>query len=84
VALALLLEGSQALTPDRRADLNAALIGAGGAMAAVLPADLFIQGPRRLSGRAPLRLARMRLLWPHAPVGIAGIGSIGLGNCSRA
>jgi len=62
VALALLLEGLQALTPDRHADLNAALISAGGAMAAVLPADLFIQGPRRLSGRALLRLARMRLL----------------------
>jgi VanZ family protein len=62
VALALLLEGLQALTPDRHADLNAALISAGGAMAAVLPADLFIQGPRRLSGGALLRLARMRLL----------------------
>jgi hypothetical protein len=30
--------------------------------AAVLPADLFIQGTRRLSGRALVRLVRMRLL----------------------
>jgi VanZ family protein len=35
-ALAMLLEGLQAFTPDRHADLNAALISASGAMAAVL------------------------------------------------
>jgi hypothetical protein len=52
----------QAFTPDRHADLYAALISASGAMAAVLPADLFIKTPRRLGGRALLRLARMRLL----------------------
>jgi hypothetical protein len=61
-ALAMLLEGLQAFTPDRHADLYAAMISASGAMAAVLPADLFIQVPRLLSERALLRLARMRLL----------------------
>jgi hypothetical protein len=62
VAIALLLEALQAFTPDRHADLYAALISAGGATAAILPADLLIRAPRRLSGRAFLRLARMRLL----------------------
>ncbi len=57
-ALAMLLEGLQAFTPDRHADLYAAMISASGAVAAVLPADFFIQGARRLSGR----LARMQLL----------------------
>jgi VanZ family protein len=62
VAIALLLEALQAFTPDRHADVYAALISAGGATAAILPADLLIRAPRRLSGRAFLRLARMRLL----------------------
>jgi len=62
MALAVLLEGLQAFTPDRHADLNAALISASGAMAAVLPADLFIQAPRRLDGRTLLMLARAALL----------------------
>jgi VanZ family protein len=81
MALAMLLEGLQAFTPDRHADVYAALISASGAMAAVLPADLFILGPRRLSGRALLRLARMRLLTasrrsvaPKSPV-LAGLVS---------
>jgi VanZ family protein len=81
MALAMLVEGLQAFTPDRHADVYAALISASGAMAAVLPADLFIQGPRRLSGRALLRLARMRLLTasrrsvaPKSPV-LAGLVS---------
>ena len=52
MALAVLLEGLQAFTPDRHADLYAALISTSGAMAAILPADFFIQTPRRLSGRA--------------------------------
>ena len=60
-ALAMLLEGLQAFTPDRHADLYAAMISATGAMAAVLPADLFIQIPRRLIGRTLLTSARMRL-----------------------
>jgi VanZ family protein len=62
VAIALLLETLQVFTPDRHADLYAALISAGGATAAILPADLLIRAPRRLSRRAFLRLARMRLL----------------------
>jgi len=62
VAIALLLEALQAFTPDRHADVYAALISAGGATAAILPADLLFRAPRRLSGRALLRLARMRLL----------------------
>jgi VanZ family protein len=81
IALAMLLEGLQAFTPDRHADVYAALISASGAMAAVLPADLFIQTPRRLSGRALVRLARMRLLTasrrsvaPKSPA-LAGLAS---------
>jgi VanZ family protein len=62
MALAMLLEGLQAFTPDRHADLYAAMISASGAMAAVLPADFFIQAPRRMIGRTLLRLARMRLV----------------------
>jgi hypothetical protein len=62
VAIALLLEALQAFTPDRHADVYAALISAGGATAAILPADLLIRAPRRVSGRALLRLARMRLM----------------------
>ena len=50
MALAVLLEGMQAFTPDRHADLLAALISSGGAMAAVLPAELFIQASRRIAG----------------------------------
>src|SRR2546426_5399514 len=38
---AMLLEALQALTPDRCCDLQAALYGAGGALAAALFADLF-------------------------------------------
>jgi VanZ family protein len=66
VALALLLEGLQALTPDRHADLNAAVISAGGAMAAIMPADFLVRAPRRLAGRAFLTLARAGLLVPAA------------------
>ena len=38
------------------------MISAGGAMAAILPADFLIRAPRRSTGRALVRLARMRLL----------------------
>ncbi len=62
MALAVLLEGLQAFTPDRHPDLQAALISAGGALAAVLPADLFIRAPRRLIGRPLLKLQRHS--WP--------------------
>ncbi len=50
MALAVLLEGMQAFTPDRHADLLAAAISAGGAMASVLPAGLFIEASRRIAG----------------------------------
>ena len=62
MALAMLLEGLQAFTPDRHADLYAAMISASGAMAAVVPADFFIETPRRMIGRTILRLARIRQL----------------------
>ena len=41
MAVAASLEGLQALTPDRSANLEAALWGAGGALAAALVAQLF-------------------------------------------
>ena len=43
MAVAALLEGLQALTPDRSANLEAALWGAGGTMAAALVAELFVR-----------------------------------------
>ena len=42
-----LLEGLQALTPDRTANLQAAFYGAGGALAAALLAELVIRVRRR-------------------------------------
>ena len=42
-AVATLLEGLQALTPDRSANLEAALWGAAGALAAALVAELFVR-----------------------------------------
>jgi hypothetical protein len=49
MCVAALLEGLQALTPDRSANLEAALWGAGGALVAALVAELFIRAwrPRR-------------------------------------
>jgi VanZ family protein len=43
MGVAALLEGLQALTPDRSANLEAALWGAGGALVAALVAELFIR-----------------------------------------
>ena len=43
MVVAALLEGLQALTPDRSANLEAALWGAGGALAAALVAELVIR-----------------------------------------
>jgi VanZ family protein len=54
MAAAFLLEGLQALTPDRSANLVAALCGAGGALAAALVAELFIRGWRWRLKRARL------------------------------
>jgi hypothetical protein len=64
MASAVLLEGLQAFTPDRFADFYAAMYSAGGVMAAVLPADLFIRAPRQLNGRTLLMLQRLRPCWP--------------------
>jgi VanZ family protein len=61
MTLAGLLEGLQALTPDRFADFHAAMISAGGSLAAMLPADLFIRS--RLNWRTVLVLQRFRLRW---------------------
>ena len=47
VALAALLEGLQAFTPDRTAYLPAVFYGAGGALAAALVVDLFMRAWRR-------------------------------------
>jgi hypothetical protein len=47
MAVAALLEGLQALTPDRSANLEAALWGAGGALAAGVVAKLFIRAWRK-------------------------------------
>ena len=55
MAIAVLLEGLQAFTPGRHVDVYAALISAGGAMAAILPADFLIRAPRRSTGRALVR-----------------------------
>jgi len=54
MAVAASLEALQALTPDRSANLEAALCGAGGALAAALVAGLFIRtyGVLRLLGRS--------------------------------
>ena len=47
MAMAALLEGLQALTPDRSSNLFAAFCGASGALAAALLAELFIRARRR-------------------------------------
>jgi VanZ family protein len=47
MAVAALLEGLQALTPDRTSNLFAAFYGASGALAAALRAELFIRARRR-------------------------------------
>jgi VanZ family protein len=54
MAAAFLLEGLQALTPDRTANLVAALCGAGGVVAAALVAELF----SRAHGDGHLKSAR--------------------------
>ena len=46
VAAAFLLEGLQAFTPDRTANLEAAFCGAGGVLAAALVAEIFIRARR--------------------------------------
>ena len=60
MAAAMLLEALQALTPDRHCDLQAALYGVGGALAAALFADLFTRTLRRLDGRTVLMPQRLK------------------------
>ena len=50
MAVAALLEGLQALTPDRTPNLMGAVWGAVGALAAALLAELFIRARRRRAG----------------------------------
>ena len=50
MAVAALLEGLQALTPDRSSNLLAALCGAGGALAAAMFAEFVIRARRRRAG----------------------------------
>lgn len=50
MAASALLESLQAFTPDRSANLDAALYGAGGALAAALVAELFIRVRRWHAG----------------------------------
>jgi VanZ family protein len=50
MAVSALLEGLQALTPDRSSNLMAAVYGAGGALAAALLAELFIRARKRRTG----------------------------------
>jgi hypothetical protein len=85
VCLAVLLEGLQAFTPDRFADVHAAMISAGGALAAMLPADLFIRS--RLNWRTVLVLQRFRLRWPsrnNARAGLLTGGRVLLSGVARA
>jgi VanZ family protein len=50
MAVAALLEALQTFTPDRSSNLEAAICGAGGALAAALLAELFIRVRRRRAG----------------------------------
>ncbi len=53
IAVAVLLEGLQAFSPGRSANLEAAFYGAGGVLAAALVAELFIRTGRRHANIAP-------------------------------
>jgi VanZ family protein len=57
IGFAFLLEGLQTFTPDRHADLHAALYSGGGVLAGALSADLFIRRARgcRPRGRSQWR-----------------------------
>ncbi len=63
-AFAFLLEGLQALTPDRHADFQAALYSATGVLAAAIPADLFMRAPRWLNVRTFVMPQLFKLFWP--------------------
>jgi VanZ family protein len=64
MALAVLLEGLQAFTPDRHPDLDAALYGAGAVLAAALVAGGFMRAPRLLTRPTLFVLKPFRLLRP--------------------
>jgi VanZ family protein len=78
--LAVLLEGLQAFTPDRRPDLQAALYSAGGVVAAALVADLLIQALRMRSELTPVMARPFRL----ARRGLNNAGAALLATSGRA
>ena len=59
---AILLEGLQAFTPDRHADLQAACLNAGAVLVAVLIAEFFLRSPRIRTGWAVLMAPTSRRL----------------------
>jgi hypothetical protein len=68
IVLGLLLEGLQAFTPDRHADLGAALLNAGSALAGALAAELFTLASRMRLGWTVARAHRrlLGLAWNSA------------------
>ena len=62
-AVAVLLEGLQAFTPDRTPDLFSAFISAGGVLSVVLNADRCHPAPRRPLERMLVVLQRCGLRW---------------------
>jgi hypothetical protein len=65
IGFAFLLEGLQAFTPDRHANLHAALYSAAGVLAGALCADLFIRrAPRLLTAWTFSTVQPFRLLGP--------------------
>ncbi len=78
MAVAILLEGLQAFTPDRHADVYAAMISASGAMAAILPADFLIRAPKLALGRMRLLTGSRYGVAPKSPAlaGLAGQSAI--------
>jgi hypothetical protein len=65
VVFAVLLELFQALTPDRIADIHAAMYSAGGVLSAALPADLFLRASKQLNGRTLLLTRPIPRIWPR-------------------
>jgi hypothetical protein len=64
MALAVLLEALQALTPDRHADVQAAFLNAGAVLSAALIAQTFIRAPRIRTARTHLMAHGFRLFEP--------------------
>jgi hypothetical protein len=78
MAVAALLEGLQALTPDRSAYLPAVFYGAGGALAATLIAELFIQARRWHvnNTESDKWMSHAAFPRPHCPYPIPRIGNL--------